>query len=324
MLLVLPGFSQLKTKKMIKYYMLSGIAVLFYSFSFSQVSTTLQTEDETESTYNESNVSFNMPIDYTKVMIIPFEPKLYMSDIDRDIADVQGLSFYQIRSRMRYGITANVFAESNRTHTAINMLSDDPEISADLSYIYKSAGYQYVVLPPEENAEQQVSKMQTLLGKFKKKKVEEEPGTTIKEGQLHSVQDNQERYMKTKIINPNMLKYLSGKYGTGLFVFINQLNIEKAADVDYRDLEAENYKREIKVHYTIIDWNGNDIYGGAEKYYFSSRINDMNKIIKGMFQTVAQQITSRLPLSADISPIEYCKEDTEVEARTQKKLMEQY
>ena len=64
--------------------------------AFSQISSTLDPATEPAETAIIEELEASGAVDPYKVMVIPFEPKLYMSDIDRDIAKEQGLSYSHI------------------------------------------------------------------------------------------------------------------------------------------------------------------------------------------------------------------------------------
>lgn len=284
-----------------------------------------QTSSETGNEIALNTPELVQPNSQHEIMIIPFEPKLYRSEIDAAIARKTGLSHKQIRERFRYGLAANLLVETGKNHRAILMNESETGLAADLQYIYKSIGYQYRLVPGEEVAERK-SAAARLIGKFSKK-TDEEPAEEggIKEGQVAASTQTGERYMSTKIINPNMLDYLTAKYGTSIYVFINQLDLIGAADNDYRDYAAEDYKRIIKVHYTILNSEGKELDGGAVKYLFSSRINDMNTIIKELFADVCSLIAGHIN-QPDASPAlkQKAAEEKEKAAKQEKELMKQY
>ncbi len=238
---------------------------------------------------------------YGKVMVIPFEPKLYMSDVDREINKRTGLSATQIRNNFRIGLSNTMYSEAIKSSPSILMLSpDNQDIKDDLAYVYMSTGYHYDVMPDLEEKPAE-SKPKAILSEIKKRADEtlygskEQGGTWIKDGQLYSVDYSQERFMNVRILNPNMFNYLSQKYEVGYFVFINQLDVKIAPGTDYRALENEIYQRELKVHYSIYDQSGTLVYASAAKNYFPSVMNDMNLIIKGHFPKICREIAFHIP-----------------------------
>ena len=112
-------------------------------------------------------------------------------------------------------------------------------------------------------------------------------------GQIVSQVDNREKYMKTTLPNPKLLPNLNDKYKASHYIFINQLDIKRSADMRYVANE-EQYKREIKVHYTMFDSEGKEVSSGAIKSRFPSNQNDMDKIIRIQFPLIAKRIVQNL------------------------------
>ena len=241
------------------------------------------------------------PAAFARVMVVPFEAKLYRSDGDRALAEANNMSVYELRHRLRYGLTEAIFREVARNHKGLMIMGGDDEMREDLGYIYQSIGYQYKEVPNDQ-PEVPKNKVDELWGKAKalKNKVippeeEPEPGTRVNEGQVVTVWDKADRYMNTRIHNPAVLDYLGNKYECEYFVFINQLDMLIAPGTDYRELESELYKRELKVHYTIIDRAGNEVRGGAARAILPSYQTDLDRIVKGKFTYIAKQIALWLP-----------------------------
>ena len=147
---------------------------------------------------------------------------------------------------------------------------------------------------PEEEVVKKESTGKKLLNKFKKKEKEEEYiEAGVQNGQVVSQVDNREKYMNTKISNDQLLPNLDQNYKAKYYIFINQLDIKRAADQRYLATD-EGYKREIKVHYTIFDSQGEEMTSGAIKARFPSGENDIDKIIKTHFPLIAQRIVGNL------------------------------
>lgn len=232
------------------------------------------------------------------LMVIPFEPKMYRSDIDRYIGKENGLNFNEVRGYFRLGLDNALMIKSKKNFAAITMHSDDAAINKDLYYIYKSIGYQYEPVPVKEEEEEQ-SKVQKLVKKLRKpEKPKEEQETKVAEGQVVTRGEYVEKYTKTSIVNPNMLETLTEKYGSDFFLFINQLDLVDAPNTDQRDYGLDNYERLIRVHYTVLDQAGNVITSGRMEEAFSSRTNDIRKIIQNHFTNVAGKVIADLESEA--------------------------
>lgn len=228
------------------------------------------------------------------VLVIPFESKMYLSDIDRDLAQKNELNFQDIKAKFRAALDREIFIALKKHYNPLSFYSIEPsESKKELAYIYNSIGYKYEVLPEEEVVEKQTVGKK-LIGKFKKKEKEEkyiEAG--IQNGQVVSQVDNREKYMKTKITNEKLLASLGTKFNASNYIFVNELDIKRAAN-DVYEASEEQYKREIKVHYTIFDNKGKEVSSGAIKSRFPSGQNDIDKIISVHFPLIAERIVSKL------------------------------
>ena len=238
-----------------------------------------------------------------QIMIVPFDYKMYISSIDRDIATKTRLTYHQIRDNMRYGLANQLLLVTKGVYPAISLIESDSSYD-DLKYIYNSIGYKYKLAPIKE--EEQSGQEKTKIDKLKKSltkliaKPEENTNkeytpARINNGQIETFENTGERYMHTSIHNPNLLSTLQGNYQTNLFIFINELDIEEAKSNESSRFSQANSTRRIKVHFTIIDEKGKDLYGGAATTEMPSYINDMNKIINVYFNKIAKEICAHLP-----------------------------
>jgi len=228
------------------------------------------------------------------VVIIPFESKMYLSDIDRDLAQNHQMNFQGIKAKFRANLDRELFIALKKNNKPFSFYSmPQRDASAELGYIYNSIGYKYEVVP-EEVVVKKENVGAILLGKFKKKKKKDEYiKAGMQGGQIVSQVDNREKYMKTTLVNDKLLPSLNSKFGAQYYIFVNQLGIKRGADMRYAASD-EGYKREIKVHYTIFENSGKEVSSGAIKSRFSSRENDIDKIIKIQFPLIAERIVQNL------------------------------
>lgn len=257
------------------------VAAFFVSQSLAQNTTTGNNE--------ESGI-----INQSSVLVVPFESKMYFSDIDRDISQKTELNFHQIKAKFRAALDQNIYIALKKYHKPLSFYSIEPnEAKKELAYIYNSIGYKYEVMPKEEVVEKETVGKK-LIDKFKKKEEKEEYiKAGVKNGEVVSQVDNREKYMKTAISNQNLMPNLDKQYKASYYVFVNQLDIKRAADQRYLATETA-YQREIKVHYTIFDAKGNEVSSGAIKSRFESNQNDIDKIIKEQFPLIAERIVSNM------------------------------
>jgi hypothetical protein len=269
--------------KKITFYTFVFLVFILNSFQhlYAQNSTTGEVEEP--KTYNKNSV-----------LIIPFETKMYISDIDRDIAQKSELTFHQIKAKFRAALDQNIYIALKKYYTPVSFYSIEPdEAIKELAYVYNSIGYKYELVPQEEVVKKETA-ANKLIGKFKKKDKEEEyMAAGVKNGEVISQVDNREKYMKTTLANDKLLPSLHSKYNAGHYIFINELDIKRGASEVYQASE-EQYLREIKVHYTIFDVDGNEVSSGAIKSRFSTTQNDIDKIINEQFPLIAERIVSNL------------------------------
>lgn len=213
--------------------------------------------------------------DTRKVLVIPFEPKLYMSEIDKNVNKETNMNFNQIRNAFRSGLDYSVVAEFRKKHKVISLMSDSTRSVSEQNYIYKSIAYKYEVVP-DSNRE-----------KSTEKEVKEQP--KVQNGQLNVATNSQKKYMNTKITNPNLLTTLNKKYGTEIFIFINELDLKINFDNNGKS-SAGTYDRIAEVHYSIYDLSGKLIDSGLATKIFPATVDNPNKIVNSYFSDVAQTI----------------------------------
>ena len=228
------------------------------------------------------------------VVIIPFEAKMYISDIDRDLAQNHQMNFQEIKAKFRANLDREIFLALKKYTQPFSFYSmPQRDANAELGYIYNSIGYKYEVVP-EEVVVKKENVGTKLLRKFKKKEKDSDYiDASIQGGELVSQVDNREKYMKTTVVNEKLLPNLNEKFGAQHYIFINQLDIKRGADMRYAASD-EGYKREVKVHYTILDNLGEEVSSGAIKSRFSSNENDIDKIIRVQFPLIAERIVKNL------------------------------
>jgi hypothetical protein len=233
---------------------------------------------------------------YKKVMIIPFEENMYVCNIQNELATKSNMNSSQIVRSFRYGAAAalqNKFLYLYSTTSLIHLVEDSLK---DLRRVYGSISRSYEPIPEEPKEEPKgltpVLKKFELKSQSKKRNGEE--GTRIENGQIVSHQNSTPRFMNTMIRDPRLLGYLHDKYGTDLFVFLNEMDIEN--DLSDQVAVAEgNYNRILKFHYTVYNHRGELISKGVVTTTFPSTENNVGEIIKLYFPAIALKIAAKLP-----------------------------
>ena len=232
------------------------------------------------------------------VLIIPFEPKMYISDIDNQIAVKNEMNFQDIKAKFRAALDQNLFITLKPYFTPLSFYTlNEEEARTELSYIYNSIGYKYEVLEIETEEETKGKKFAKtipyLIRDKKKENNEEYIEASVQNGQVVSQVDNREKYMKTILSNDELLPTLNKKYQAEYYIFINELDIKRGMESQYVNSNKELEGRTIKVHYTIFN-NKEEVSSGAIFTLLEGNENDINVIIKSQFGIIAKKIVSKI------------------------------
>ncbi len=232
---------------------------------------------------------------YKKVMIIPFEENMYVCNIQNQLATTSHMNSAQIVRSFRYGAAAalqNKFLYLYSTTSLIHLVEDSLK---DLRRVYGSISrsYEPIVEEPKEEAKGLAPVLKKFESKQQKKQGGEE-GTRVQNGQIISHQNSTPRFMNTMIRDPKLLGYLSEKYGTDLFVFLNEMDIENDLS-DLVKVSENNYNRILKFHYTVYNHSQQIISKGVVSTTFPCTENNVGTIVKIYFPQIALKLAAKLP-----------------------------
>ncbi len=234
--------------------------------------------------FAQNNPAFEHPLSpdtaYKKILLIPYNPMMHLSDADHDIAEYSEQNPQQIRAKFRHGLTNYVSADLMKVYQvqsmASNVLRDN---EGELDMIYGSLNYKEDTVYPVAHPAKDTTQKKSLFAKKNSPKVAE----------IHDL-----KYMNIKLSHPELLQMLSEKYGTDLFVFLNQFDIVTNYS-DCLDLAMKIYRRQLKVHYSVFDASGKQLYGDVAVVDFPSNSNDVNNIMEKNFPTLAEYIAKTIP-----------------------------
>ncbi len=216
-----------------------------------------------------------------KIMLIPFEPNLYMSEIDQKINQQTKWKFEQIRENFRRQLDVQLKMKLNHIAPVVSFYSDSAKMAEDLEFIYKSSTLSY---DPVDNTNNQKNPPVKRKG--------------ISNGQLTVEINNDKKFMNKKLNEAELISYLNKKYKTDYYVFINELDIKN--DINSYDIATDSYQREVAVHYSIIDKSSKNIASGIATAKFTSKENTPKKIVTLSFSPIATFIASKF--SGILSP----------------------
>jgi hypothetical protein len=228
------------------------------------------------------------------IMVVPYENKMFLSDINREVHNRTGLELNEIRRLFREGlcqVISNEAAKANYETLDILNSGLDGDLE-DIDNIHQSVGYVYSVLPPPPTEEKElVKRVEKLLEKETPE--QQNRGVQVGEGEILTYYDGKERFMDVQILNPDLFSHLNDQHTFDYVLIINELDIKVLRNHDSE--MGQLWERMVKVHYNWLDGDGNKIYGGAAYYSYEGHEKDIYTIIRKSFTPIAQQILVNLP-----------------------------
>lgn len=242
-------------------------------------------------------------VNFNKVMIIPFNEDNYFCDSDQDLAKYNKKRVQEISKMFKEGVDFNVNARILSKYDTKQMLNDPNEdVQKDLEAIYTGLAYHMEEPHHYEGCScyMHENKDQTFYEKFESKlKIKDESREDLESEDMYNTGEyvepaNEKKYMSVSIRRPEMLTYLNEKYGTDLFVFINQFELKTNYEACL-DRSIKKFTRDVLVHFSIFDKNSNLVYGDVVTVHIPSNTNDLDQIIRNNFPVVAEHLTANLP-----------------------------
>lgn len=251
-------------------------SVLFPLFVLTLIAFSAKAQDKTISGKDKAE---NEIAGAHKVMIIPFEPRLYLSEIDHHINAETRLTAKEIKYKFRDGINEQLFkAFKNAKYNAVDLMEDTTKYKKDTEGIYQYLTYEYQKIPDQDNY---------------KPPVKEKQEKKIEKGQLNIETDLEARFMNAKVPNQKVFPALNGKYKTDVFVFVNELEIKASGSKAPNELGEGSSNRKIIVHYTVYTKDYKEINSGIAETDFEPSLNNPKKIVDKYFAKIAGTIVAR-------------------------------
>jgi hypothetical protein len=245
------------------------ICLIFYAVCFS-----VNAQDRT---INSHTVTTKDVVSKHKIMLIPFENRMYLSEIDFLINKESKLNAKQIKAVMRDGLNEQFYKKLKSKMGVVDLMEDTAKTKKDLENIYQYLAYEYQKVPDQAAY---------------KAPVKEKDGKTITKGQLIVESNSDARFMNAKLKNATLVPYLNGKFKTDLFLFINELDI-KALNGSPGDINATT-TRKIIVHYTVYTLDAREINSGIAEVNLPVNVNNPGKIINSYFSQIADIVVARI------------------------------
>ena len=217
----------------------------------------------------------------SRILLIPYQPAMHLSDADMDIATYSEMDLGQVRTEIREGLLRALRSDLNPLYDVSVLQSDHVgDDENDLALIYRSTFFQQDTIWPISHPQQDSLLQMKRFFYAQKKKLKPE----------------ENRFMNVGFYDQQLISDLARKYNAELFVFLNEVEIKTNYD-DCTTPASQVCDREIRVHYSVFDRNGKEVHGDLATSHFPSNTNDVRQIIKTSFPKIAAYI--RLSLNKD-------------------------
>jgi LysM repeat protein len=258
----------------------------------------------TEKKVEEKPVSNNFttekyPFDPEKkqVLVIPFDPYLYFSDADQEIAARSNIHSTKVRQVFRNRLNSLLRAPGYET---IHLLGGKAKDSlSDINKIYSSVTYNYQEVLDNPHYKE-ISTSTTDDAQLKKgskswldKQKEKLSPSSAESSKAHLAKDGG-KYFGVLIKNPEFFTYFNYKYDVDYYIFINQFEVKTNYE-NCLDRATQNYERVFITHFSIFDNSGKQIGGNKFKTYYHSNSNSIYQIVSDNMEKIAARILAELP-----------------------------
>ncbi len=208
----------------------------------------------------------------SSILVIPYMPGMHLSDADYDISNGSQMEMPKMRSTLRQGLLKTLnkqFAEVYNVRGFNNDFVNDD--NRDIDVLYHSLLFEGDSVYPLKNPSRFAIK----------------DTTPVKKGTVKVKKESQ--YMNVGIYDEMLIPDLSKKYNANYIIFLNEIDIKTHFD-DCLNLALKIYRRDLKIHYSIFDKSGKQIYGDVAVSHFGSNTNDVNEIINENFHVISDYI----------------------------------
>lgn len=252
--------------------------------------------------YGQEFLDFNSRYNRQKrVLVVPFDERIYFNDATAEIAKRDGLTHDEIMEYFRYQLNLQLVNSLIDSCEVVDLFKDNTrEDEADISGLYTTMSYELRLAEFEldtENMGALAKKRAEKLEEARRKQREEDmknarPG--IQNGELVGrKQQTDDMYLHIIIGQPEVLKEIASRRKVDYFLFINQFDIK----TDYRDpyiSGQRNVQRLMRVHFSIYNSNGEFVSGNYAStkvpYYEDSK----ERIVNLYFPEIMRQILKKL------------------------------
>lgn len=224
----------------------------------------------------------------TKILLLPFNPDMYLSDIEQDIIQNTKMTPDEYRAYFRRALDLRIQGELKSYRPTVSLMADqEGDDKKELREFYAQAGYSYME-PVGKGVGKAIDKKK---GLFEKK-------TTEEKAPLYITTRGDDKFMNASVSDKNFYNKLMASYSCNYLVSLNQFEF-KTNYSSCIDLSRKLYRRELIIHYSIWDANAKLIGGNFLVVYFPSDVNKPQEIADKTFKSIAEAFLKQLKETID-------------------------
>ena len=219
----------------------------------------------------------------TKILLLPFNPDMYLSDIEQDIIQNTKMKPDEYRAYFRRSLDSKIQGELKSYRPTVSLMGDqEVDDTKELREFYAQAGYSYME-PVGKGVGKAIDKKK---GLFEKK-------TTEEKAPLYITTRGDDKFLNAAVTNSEFFKGLLSANGCNYAVSINQFEI-KTNYSSCIDLSRKLYRRELIIHYSIWNANAKLISGNFLVVYFPSDVNKPQELVEKTYKSIAEALLQQV------------------------------
>ncbi len=237
-----------------------------------------------------------------KILIVPFESKMYASSIDKEIALANNIEYKEVKESLKKSVSEQILLSLSQKTPAVSLAHHQDSSNKMLNYIYSSIGFKYDLIKSKDTVKTEATKKELIKDKLNKfvNQIQAEIPTEKKEynrgkihqGEIQTSHHYADRFMNVVINNPNLLSDLQLNYQTNYFIFVNEFHIGQS----YMKKEDQyNSYRQLNIHYTVLNKRGKEVDAGVAATEMPADVHNLNKIEKIYLSQLAEDLCAFVP-----------------------------
>ncbi len=238
-----------------------------------------------------------------RVLVIPFDERIYFNDATPEIAKRDNLTHDEIMQYFRYQLNLQLKNSLMDSCEIVDLMTNNTrEDEADIIGLYTTVSYNLQLAEFELETENMglIARKRAEKQEEARRKVREEemrnarPG--IRNGELVGQKQNtDDMYLHIVIDQPEVLKEIASRRKVDYFLFVNQFDIK----TDYRDpymSGKSNIQRLMRVHFSIYNTNGEFVSGNFASTKIPYYEDDKERIVNQYFPEIMRQIIKKIKI----------------------------